>query len=131
MGRVEIVKSIIHSSLVYSFLIYRWPSQLIKKIDGCIRNFIWAGDINVCSPTIEGGLGLRSLRLLNSSALLKLAWEMMSSNEDWAIFYRHRFGNKPLSKYYKSSIWLGIRDNWSLAKTSSIWLIGNGMNINF
>ncbi|KAF1891085.1 hypothetical protein Lal_00001224 [Lupinus albus] len=60
-----------------------------------------------------------------------LAWEMMSSNQDWAIFYRHRFGNKPLSKYYKSSIWPGIRDNWSLAKTSSIWLIGNGRNINF
>ncbi|KAF1881574.1 hypothetical protein Lal_00021429 [Lupinus albus] len=92
-GKVELVKSIINSMLVYSFLIYSWPSQLIKNIDGCIRNFIWAGDINakkliimawkqVCSPTIEG------------FALLKLAWEMMYSNQDWAIFYRNRFGKK-------------------------------------
>ncbi|KAE9594276.1 hypothetical protein Lalb_Chr18g0052071 [Lupinus albus] len=128
--------------LVYSFHIYSWPAQLIKKVGSNIRNFIWAGDISVrklvtvawykvCSQTNEGRLGLRFLKLLIKSALLKLAWEMMSSNHDWACLYRNRFGSKPLTKYFKSSIWPGIKDNWSLAKSNSIWLIGNGHNINF
>ncbi|KAF1881539.1 hypothetical protein Lal_00021388 [Lupinus albus] len=32
--------------------------------------------------TLSGGLGLRSLKMMNKSALLKLAWDMRSSNQD-------------------------------------------------
>ncbi|KAF1894057.1 hypothetical protein Lal_00003974 [Lupinus albus] len=44
MGRVELVKSVVHSMLAYNFHIYVWPSNLIKSLDGSIRNFIWSGD---------------------------------------------------------------------------------------
>ncbi|KAF1884436.1 hypothetical protein Lal_00028314 [Lupinus albus] len=58
---------------------------------GWIRNFIWVGDtrkkklftvawIKVYSPMGVGGLGLRSLKLMNKAALLKLTWEMRFSN---------------------------------------------------
>jgi hypothetical protein len=33
MGRVQLVKSIIHGMLVYSFHIYAWPRNFLKKLD--------------------------------------------------------------------------------------------------
>lgn len=66
MGRVQLVKSIIHGMLVYSFHIYRWPTKLLKRLDGWIKNFVWSGDIYyrkvcmvawkmVCLPWDSGG----------------------------------------------------------------------------
>lgn len=48
MGRVELVKSIIQSLLLYSFHVYVWPPSLLKHLDNCIRNFVWVGHINKC-----------------------------------------------------------------------------------
>jgi len=45
MGRVQLVKSIIHGMLVYSFHIYRWPIKLLNQLDQWIKNFVWSGDI--------------------------------------------------------------------------------------
>ena len=82
-GRVQLVKSVVYSMLTYSISIYSWPISLIKELDKCIRNFIWSGDceirklvtvswFKVCSPIIEGGLGLRSLSTLNEASNLRL-----------------------------------------------------------
>ncbi|XP_019450725.1 PREDICTED: uncharacterized protein LOC109352995 [Lupinus angustifolius] len=67
MGRVKLVRSIIQSMLVNNFHIYKWPAQLLKDMDKCIRNFIWFRDTGtrklvivawhkVCCPLNEGGL---------------------------------------------------------------------------
>lgn len=45
MGRFQLVKSIIHVMLVYSFHVYAWPVSLLKTLDKWIRNFIWSGYI--------------------------------------------------------------------------------------
>ncbi|XP_019431934.1 PREDICTED: uncharacterized protein LOC109339025 [Lupinus angustifolius] len=136
MGRVELVKSIIHSMLLYNFHIYSWPVNLLKKLDCCIRNFIWSGDTKVkklvtivwhkvCCPIKESGLGIRSIKLLNQAAMLKLAWEMNSSSQEWANYYRNRFcrNKEPKSSYIKSSIWPGIKKHWHVSLENSIWLL--------
>jgi hypothetical protein len=46
MGRVQLVQSVIHGMLLYSFKIYSWPRSLIKLLDSCIRNFVWSGSID-------------------------------------------------------------------------------------
>jgi hypothetical protein len=72
MGRVQLVRAIIHGILVYSFQVYAWPHSLLKKLDRWIRNFIWSGDISnkklctvawrqVCTHYEDGGLNIRSL----------------------------------------------------------------------
>ncbi|XP_019435167.1 PREDICTED: uncharacterized protein LOC109341679 [Lupinus angustifolius] len=112
MGRVELVKSIIHSKLTFSFQVYNWPVNLLKRMDSCIRNFIWSGDTQVkklvtvawhkvCCPVSEGGLGIRSLSAMNQAAILKLAWDMRCSSQEWLI------------------------------KDNSIWLLGDGSSINY
>ncbi|XP_019435941.1 PREDICTED: uncharacterized protein LOC109342405 [Lupinus angustifolius] len=107
MGRVELVKSIIQSMLVYNFHIYKWPSQLLTLID--------------------------KVKLMNKASLTKLALDMRTTNHEWAEFYRNRFGcnSIPSSRNFKSSIWPGIRDNWELYNMKFIWVVGNGLSINF
>ncbi|XP_019429718.1 PREDICTED: uncharacterized protein LOC109337244 [Lupinus angustifolius] len=109
MGRVDLVKSVTQRMLIYSFHIYSWLSQMIKQLDTSIRNFIWSGDTTqrklttvawkqVCLAIKVGGLGIKSIKILNKAAMLKLTWEMLSSSHTWAKFYRQRFGkgeNKP------------------------------------
>ncbi|KAF1877237.1 hypothetical protein Lal_00012008 [Lupinus albus] len=116
----------------------------VELVDKGIRNFVWCGDIGkkklvnvawskVCSSMQSGGLRLRSMKLMNKAALLKLAWDMRSSNQDWTKFYRTRFGASSCypTRSFKSSIWSGIRDNWSLVNMNLIWLVGDGLQINF
>ncbi|KAF1890286.1 hypothetical protein Lal_00013539 [Lupinus albus] len=95
--------------------------ELVKYI----RNFIWSGDTRtrklvivawktVCTSLKARGLGLKSIKHMNHAALLKLSWEMISSQHEWALFCRLRFGREasPSPRYYKSSIWHGIKVNW-------------------
>lgn len=144
MGRIQLVKSIIRGMLSYSFHVYAWPVSLLKLIDKWIRNFIWSGDIltkkvvtvawsKLCCPTIEGGVGLRSIRSINESSMLKLAWEACSSNQQWSSLIRARFfrNGKPSNLYLKSTIWPGIKSFLSTVLENSSWLIGSGVNIRF
>jgi hypothetical protein len=61
MGRVQLVKSIIHGMLVYSFHIYLRPKHLLKKEGTWIRNFVWSGDI--ATKKIVQSLGKRFVLL--------------------------------------------------------------------
>jgi hypothetical protein len=92
-GRIQLVKSVIHSMLIYSFCIYAWPISLIKDLEKWIKNFIWSGDISqrklvtvawkkICKPFSDGGLGLRSLVTLNDATNLKLCWDLFNSMDD-------------------------------------------------
>lgn len=132
MGRVQLVNSIIHSMLLHSFHVYLWPFSLIKFLDKCIVNFIWAGDINVrklstvawdkvCSPLQEGGLGIRSLKDLNHASVLKLCWDMIVSHKQWAQFLKARFiwiGNW-CPNYIQSSLWSAFKCNIDAVQDNS------------
>jgi len=43
-GRVQSVRSVIQSMMIYNISLYSWPTSLIKQIEQKIRNFIWSGD---------------------------------------------------------------------------------------
>lgn len=116
-GRVTLVKSVIQGMLVHSISIYSWPKKLLKDIETWTRNFIWSGDIskrklvtvswkNTCKPLSEGGLGIRSLYTLNESTNLKLCWDLLNSQEDWAILIRSKVlrGRRVISHHIFSSI---------------------------
>lgn len=87
----------------------------------------------LCCPLREGGLGIKSLKALNKAALLKLSWDLLVSNKDWVSFLRGRYlqHNKPSLKYVRSSIWPGIKNLVQIAFSNSIWMIGDGKDINF
>ncbi|WJX14219.1 hypothetical protein P8452_04514 [Trifolium repens] len=143
-GRVQLVRSVIQSMLTYSISIYSWPVSLIKNIEKCIRNFIWSGEIDkrklvttawkkVCRPFSQGGLNLRSLNTLNKASNLKLCWTLLHSQSSWAKLLRDRVirRRKPIQYHIFSSIWSSIKEEFEVIAENSIWLLGNGDNINF
>lgn len=132
MGRMQLVKSIIPGMLMYNFHIYPWPISLLKIIDICTKKIVTVAWHKVCSPEIEGGLGIRSLRLINEAAQLKLSWELLSTNKDWAVLLRARHLRHKMSilHYVKLSIWSAIKKILPTLKEHSCWLLGNGKQIN-
>ena len=143
MGRVQLVKSIVHGMLVYSFHIYRWPIRLLKMLDRWIKQFIWSGDIysqkictvswnQICLPWENGGLDLKSTRSINSSSLLHLSWTIFTQDSEWARMFQQCFLSYglPRNSYFKSSIWPGVRDFLTTVKENSVWIVGNGKDIN-
>jgi hypothetical protein len=39
-GRVQLVKAIIQSMIIYNITLYSWPVSLIKEVERNIRNFV-------------------------------------------------------------------------------------------
>ena len=39
-GRLALVNSVIYGSFLHSFIIYRWPILMLKKMEKTIHNFI-------------------------------------------------------------------------------------------
>jgi len=143
MVRVQLVKSIVHGMLVYSFHIYRWLARLLHMLDRWIKNFVWSGDINtrkictvswnqVCLSWDSRGLDLKSTRSINASLLLHLSWNLFTQESQCSSLFQHYFLSfgLPRSCYFKSSIWPGVREYVSTVSENSIWIIGNGEKIN-
>ena len=143
-GRIQLVKSVIQSMLIYSITIYSWPSGLIKEVEKNIRNFIWSGDVDkrklvttswkkVCRPLIQGGLNIRSISTLNKAANLKMCWSLMNSNASWAKLLKARVfrNSKPILHHIYSSLWSSYKDEFSSIMSNSFWLLGTGEKINF
>ncbi|GAU16832.1 hypothetical protein TSUD_367790 [Trifolium subterraneum] len=142
-GRVQLIRSVIQGMMMHTISVYSWPSSLIKDLERWMRNFIWSGDVNqrklvtmawhrVYTPLNEGGLGIRSLSKLNEATNLKLCWELVQSNLQWAKFLRHRVlkGSSPISYHIFSSIWSSVKNNFHDVCSNSSWQIGNGEEVN-
>ncbi|KAK2430924.1 hypothetical protein QL285_029213 [Trifolium repens] len=143
-GRVQLVKSVIQSMLTYSISIYSWPMSLLKDLEKCIRNFIWSGDLDkrklvtvswkkMCRPLAQGGLNIRSLIQLNKASNLKFCWTLFNSKSSWAVLLRDRVFRKGKAIRYHifSSLWSSIKDEVEVVRDNTVWLLGNGDNINF
>jgi hypothetical protein len=55
----------------------------------------------------RGGLDLKSTRLINESLILKLVWNLLATESQWAVHLKRRFfsNGKPFNHYFKSSVW--------------------------
>lgn len=82
---------------------------------------------------LRNGCYMRSLRSISEAALLKLSWDMLTSNNHWSVLLKSRFMrlNRPLGHYAKSSIWPGVRQFINTTIDGCCWLLGNGKSVNF
>ncbi|XP_058782945.1 uncharacterized protein LOC131657578 [Vicia villosa] len=120
------------------------PVSLLKDIEQASRNFIWSGSTTskklvtvawnkVCQPKSHGGLGLRSLITLNNASNLKLGWDLINSEENWACLLRARvlrnFGY--IRHHIFSTVWSSIKPEIQCLYSNTAWSIGNGSRIKF
>jgi len=108
-----------------------------------IKNFIWSGDVTkrkliivawkkICTGYDEGGLGLKSLICMNEATNLKMCWNILQSDEQWANIIRFRVirDDKCIKHHLSSSIWSGVKSEFQIIK-DNCWLVGDGKHISF
>ena len=110
-GRGCLINSVITSMFIHSFMIYKWPKNLLADLNSKIRNFLWTGSIDkrklitaswndCCVPIKEGGLGIKNLSSLNKALLRKLTWKIMTSDSFVFTFFRDRFSRHTNRGFY-------------------------------
>jgi ribonuclease HI len=87
----------------------------------------------MCRPLSQGGLNVRSLINLNKASNLKLCWSLLNSDASWALLLRDRVVRKRrvILHHVFSSLWSSVKDEFNVIMNNSVWLLGNGTNINF
>ncbi|KAF9609915.1 hypothetical protein IFM89_019008 [Coptis chinensis] len=134
-GRCVLIKSVLSSIPVYNMSIYKWPSSIIIDCE-----ILWTGDPfkakkttvawdKSCKPSSEGGLGLQRMKELNLALLMKLAWQVLTTYDEFSVFIRHKFftyDGEQIQYHTCSSICNGIK--WALSKMVPYvkWIIGDG-----
>lgn len=95
-GRVTLAHSVIQVVPIYAMQTSNLPSRVKNKIDHACKSFIWSGSATqrklslvswekICQPKACGGLGFKSLDVMNKALLMKLAWGLISSPDSlWA-----------------------------------------------
>lgn len=147
-GRLTLTKSVLQSLPSYTMQAAYIPRSLCDAIDQRCRNFLW-GDSNeekhvhlvnwkrVCCPKEWGGLGLRTARAMNQTALMKAGWHLIKRREDlWVrtVKAKYRCGTdlmpKINSEMQGSNFWRGVCHAWPDSEKTIGWHIGGGNCVN-
>jgi hypothetical protein len=120
VGRLEMVNSVLSSSLVYHYYSLKLHKGVIKQIDKYRKHCLWRGsDLNaekpckaawssVCLPKSEGGLGVINISVHNDALLLKFLSKFYNRadipwvNLVWENYYQN---GKLLGQQKKGSFW--------------------------
>src|SRR5690349_4839214 len=102
-------------------MVYRWPRSLLSDMERAMRNFLWSGSTQrqapirvswskCCAPKAEGGLGIRSLMVMNEALGCKLAWDVLNITDAPLLMICHLYflpdcRLQGFSRF--SSIWTG------------------------
>jgi hypothetical protein len=96
-GRVELIRSVILSSISYGYFTYNLPRSIIKEIERLCANFLWKGKLHniswakLCTPKKEGGLGIKSIPELCEAAGLKRLWRFLTTKSMWGRWMKHKY----------------------------------------
>jgi hypothetical protein len=89
-GRLVLINSVLNSIPIYFMSLMKMPAQVIKKVTRIQREFLWGGVKGgrklcwvkwkvVCQPKCKGGLGVRDIKAVNLSLLMKWRWRLLNS----------------------------------------------------
>ncbi|XP_030540728.2 uncharacterized protein LOC115748390 [Rhodamnia argentea] len=102
-GRLQLIKSVLHSIHVYWASIFTLPRSILHDIERILRRFLWKGPnlgvggakvsrADICLPKDEGGLGIRRLVDYNKAMTLKHIWTLFTDKESlWCKWIHSTF----------------------------------------
>ena len=101
-GRLQLAVSVLQGIQNYWSSIFVLPKKILKDIDDTIKWFIWSGTElkktgarvvwkDICCPTKEGGLGIRSAVDVNKAAMLKHLWDIARKKDSLWVKWCHMF----------------------------------------
>ena len=129
-GRLTLITSVLGNLPTYFFSLFKAPTTVTDALEKIRRRFLWGGDENnrkihwvswdkIVDPKSEGGLGVGSIRTLNTSLLVKWWWRLkVEKNSIWSCTIKgiHNIYNKP-HDYLSSRNVHGVWKNIAAART--------------
>jgi hypothetical protein len=105
-GRLVLLNSVLNSIPIFYLSFMRMPVQVIKKVTRIQRDFLWGG-VNggwklswvkwrvVCQDKKNGGLGVRDIKAVNLSLLMKWRWRLLNNDDVglWKEVLVAKYGN--------------------------------------
>lgn len=121
VGRLVLIKSVLFSVQIYWASIFMLPAKVLNEIDATLMAFFLSGiDLNkkearvawdeVCSPNVEGGLGLVCYKEWNKSTLSRHIWDICCNGNsslwvDWIMAYRLKKDSLWVAKCMGNMLW--------------------------
>lgn len=102
-GRITLEKSVLSAIPIYPMMTTRLPKCVNNEIEKAQRVFVWDHDLNerkthligwktFCQPKSKGGMGFRSLNLMNEACIFKLGWNLENDNRGlWGEVLRYKY----------------------------------------
>ncbi|XP_071697482.1 uncharacterized protein [Rutidosis leptorrhynchoides] len=101
-GRLQLINSVLSSTQIYWQSVFLLPSAIINDIEALMRGFLWCqGNFkkgkakvkweDVCIPKIEGGLGIKRLKVWNVALLSTHIWRLLSNKESLWVRWVHSY----------------------------------------
>ncbi|KAL0290461.1 UNVERIFIED_CONTAM: hypothetical protein Sradi_7049300 [Sesamum radiatum] len=141
-GRTQLIKSVLNSLHTYWASVFILPKAIVKIIEGKVRSFLWKGSTSsghakvawaqICKTTEEGGLGVRSVLLMNQALMLKQVWRILQEDPRsiWVAWVlRHRLRNQSIWTLNVASLpwfWKKLVKICSLLKDGLVYRVGDG-----
>ncbi|GKE11919.1 hypothetical protein Tco_1415470, partial [Tanacetum coccineum] len=140
---IRLNRYVLSSLHVYWASMFILPVFVCNSIDKMLKNFIWSKTDSskgiasvvwkdVCRPKEQGGLGLKSLKVMNHSLMVKHLWNIASKKDSlwvkWLNAYRIKGNYVWNMKFKKNFSWnlkqiLSLRDS---IRRNVRYKIGNG-----
>jgi hypothetical protein len=103
-GRLTLMNSYLTNVPLYKLSIYSAPKSVIRRIDIHRKNLLWQSGRDckkihlanwemVCTPKMQGGLGVLDLNCMNDALLAKWLWNIENSNGLWQEIIRAKYIN--------------------------------------
>lgn len=141
--RTMLIKSVASSIPIYGMSSFLIPQSICTNIDSLIHKFRWGYKLDdekhfslhfwnkICSPKLNGGMGIKKMQELNFPLLSKLGWKMLSPDpKPWvkflsAKYVKHSEFMHVERKISSSWIWKGILKSSSFLSQGRCFLVGS------
>nr|KYP65965.1 Putative ribonuclease H protein At1g65750 family [Cajanus cajan] len=148
-GRLTLTKSVLAALPSYTMQMVRLPRSICDEVDKKCRQFLWGdsedcrkihtiGWSMLCLPKDKGGLGIRKMRDVNTTFMMKNCWSLITEKEKlWVQVIKSKYGclDEQLPRVEKkqkmSNLWRGMCEAWKLMKPHLRWVIGDGITVKF
>ncbi|KAJ4757132.1 RNA-directed DNA polymerase (reverse transcriptase)-related family protein [Rhynchospora pubera] len=143
-AKVVLIRTVIEPLVLYSTAGGPMPATVIHTVNSLIRSFFWENGGSqkmhliswnrITSHKLQGGLGLRDVRVINEAMMLKLLWKLgCKENEDrpWVQLLRAKYLSRKclwLSKVPANctKLWRAMMELRPLLKPVIKWHIQRG-----
>ncbi|RVW54677.1 putative ribonuclease H protein [Vitis vinifera] len=141
-GRATLIRSTLSNLPIYLMSLLCLPSSVRRRLEKIQRDFLWGGGNLehkphlvrwelVCLSKAKGGLGVKSLSLLNKTLLAKWNWRFANEREAlWNQVIRGKYGEarggwcwREVREAHGLGLWKGIRADWKLVSDRMTFIV--------